>query len=141
MRRLRELIGVGAFALAIAVVFASQAVAQDLVVKNARVIVAGPAATDARVVGVISNPSMYSTYLVSATSDAAERVELRDARKKDARVPEVEVPAYGALTLEAKGLYLTLINLKRPLRPGGRVEVILANEAQVKTRLTAVVGP
>jgi copper(I)-binding protein len=123
----------------IAVVFAASAGAQDLVVKNARVMVAAP--NDARVVGVISNPSMYSTYLVSATSDAAARVELRDARKKDARVPEVEVPAYGALTLEAKGLYLALIDLKKPLRPGARVEVVLSNDAQVKTRLTAVVGP
>ena len=141
MRGLRGLTGAGAIGLAIAVVFASRAAAQDLVVKNARVIVAASNPTDARVVGVISNPSMYSTYLVSATSDAAERVELRDARKKDARVPEVEIPAYGAVTLEARGLYLTLINLKKPLRPGARVEVILANEAQVKTRLTVVVGP
>jgi hypothetical protein len=37
------------------------------------VIVAAADPTDARVAGVISNPSMYSTYLVSATSDAAER--------------------------------------------------------------------
>ena len=110
-------------------------------VKNAKVIVAPSSPTDARVVGVISNPSMYSTYLVSATSDAAARVELRDARKKDVKVPEVEIPAYGALTLEAKGLYLTLVDLKKPLRPGARVEVILVNETQGKTRLTAVVGP
>jgi copper(I)-binding protein len=141
VRGLRGLIGAGAIGLAIAVVVASRAEAQDLVVKNARVIVAASNATDARVVGVISNPGMYSTYLVSATSDAAERVELRDARKKDARVPEVEIPAYGALTLEPRGLYLTLINLKKPLGPGARVEVVLSNEAQVKTRLTAVVGP
>ena len=127
--------------LALAVVFASGAEAQDLVVKNARAIVSASSPKEARVVGAISNPSMYSTYLVSATSDAAERVELRDARKQDARVAEVEIPAYGALTLEAKGMYLALINLKKPLRPGARVEVILANEAQVKTRLTAVVGP
>lgn len=127
--------------LAVAVMFASAAEAQDLVVKSAKVIVAPSSPTEARVVGVISNPSMYPTYLVSATSDAAARVELRDARKKDARVPEVEIPAYGALTLEAKGLYLTLVDLKKPLRPGARVEVILVNETQGKTRLTAVVGP
>lgn len=124
-----------------AVVAAGIAEAQDLVVKNARVIAGTPKATEARLVGVVSNPSMYSTYLVSATSDAAERVELRDARKKDARVPEVEVPAYGALTLEAKGVYLALVNLKKPLAPGSRVVVVLSNEAQVKTRVTAVVGP
>jgi len=134
-------IRVGALVLAVAVMFASAAGAQELVVKNAKVIVAPSSPTDARVVGVISNPSMYSTYLVSATSDAAARVELRDARKKDVKVPEVEIPAYGALTLEAKGLYLTLVDLKKPLRPGARVEVILVNETQGKTRLTAVVGP
>ena len=55
-------------------------------------------------------------------------------------MPEVEVAAYSTLTLEAKGLYLKLINPKRPLRPGTRVDVMLANEAQVKTRVTAVVG-
>lgn len=141
MRGVRGLISAGAIGLTVAVVFASQASAQDLVVKNARVLVAPSRPTEARIVGVISNPSMYSTYLVSATSDVAERVELRDARKKDARVPEVEIPAYGALTLEAKGVYLTLVNLKKPLRPGTRVDVILANDAQVKTRLTALVGP
>lgn len=129
----------GAIVAAAAIVFwAGRAEAQDLVVKSARVVVAS--ATDARVVGVISNPGMYSTYLVSATSDAAERVELRDARKSDAVVKEVEIPAYGGLTLEAKGLYLKLVNPKRPLRPGTRVEVMLSNEAQVKTRLSAVVG-
>lgn len=140
MSGLRGLIGAGAIGLALVAAFAGRAEAQDLVVKNARAVVAANA-TDARVVGVISNPSMYSTYLVSATSDAAARVELRDARKKDAKVAEVEVPAYGAVTLEAKGLYLMLIGLKKPLRPGARVEVILLNEVQVKTRLTAVVGP
>lgn len=135
------LIRAAAVGLAVTVVFATYTEAQDLVVKNARAIVAASKPTEARVVGVISNPSMYSTYLVSATSDVAERVELRDARKKDAPVREVEIPAYGALTLEAKGVYLTLINLKKPLRAGAKVEVVLANEAQVKTRLTAVVGP
>ena len=48
----------------------------------------------------------------------------------------------GAVTdVEAKGLYLTLVGLKTPLRPGARVEVILVNETQCKTRRTAVVGP
>lgn len=119
---------------------ASQATAQELVIKNARVTVAAADATDARVVGGIGNPTAYSTWLVSATSEAAERVEFRDARKGDARVAEVEVAAYSTLTLEAKGLYLKLINPKRPLRPGTRVDVVLSNEAQVKTRLTAVVS-
>lgn len=130
----------GAILLAATVTLPPGADAQDLVVKSARVVLSAADPTDARVVGVISNPSMYSTYLVSASSDAAERVELRDARKRDARVQEVEVPAFGVLELEAKGLYLKLVSPKRALRPGDRVEVVLSNEAQVKTRLTAVVS-
>jgi copper(I)-binding protein len=119
----------------------SVATAQDMVVKNPKVTIAAADPSDVKLLGVISNPGMYPTYLVSATSDAAERVELRDARKGNAIVKEVEVPAYGSLTLEAKGLYLKLVNPKRPLRAGTRVEVVLSNEAQVKTRVSAVVGP
>ena len=130
----------GAVLLAATGTLTSSADAQDLVVKSARVVQSATDPMDVRVVGVISNPSMYSTYVVSATSDAAERVELRDARKKDARVQEVEVAAYGVLALEAKGLYLKLVNPKRALRVGDRVEVVLSNEAQVKTRLSAVVS-
>jgi copper(I)-binding protein len=115
--------------------------AQDMVAKNPRVVVSAANPKEARVVGTISNPGMYSTYLVSATSDAAERVELRDARKKDAKVAEVEIPAYGSLTLDAKAVYLALINPKKPLARGTRVDVMLSNEANVKTRITAVVGP
>jgi copper(I)-binding protein len=126
--------------LVAAYVTMGRADAQDLVVKSARVIVTASAPGDARLVGVISNPAMYSTYLVSATSDAAERMEFRDARKGDARVAEVEVAAFSSLTLEAKGIYVKLINPKRPLAPGSRVDVVLSNEAQVKTRVTAVVG-
>jgi copper(I)-binding protein len=127
-------------ALALALT-AAPAFAQDMVAKNVRIVVAAANPKDARVVGTIDNPGMYSTYLVSATSDAAERVELRDARKKDAKVAEVEVPAYGALTLDAKGLYLALVNPKKPLTRGTRVQIVLSNEANVKTTIAAVVGP
>lgn len=128
-------------ALAVGMAWATQVFAQEMVAKNVRVVVAAANPKDARVVGTITNPGMYSTYLVSATSEAAERVELRDARKKDAKVAEVEVPAYGALTLDAKAIYLALVNPKKPLARGARVELVLSNEANVKTRIAAVVGP
>jgi copper(I)-binding protein len=128
-------------AVALMMTAAAPAFAQEMVAKNVRVVVAAANPKDARVVGTISNPGMYSTYLVSATSDAAERVELRDARKKDAKVAEVEVPAYGALSLDAKAVYLALVNPKKPLTRGTRVEVVLSNEASVKTRIIATVGP
>jgi copper(I)-binding protein len=116
------------------------AAAQDPVVKNVRATVSRSDPADVRVVAVFSNPSMYGVYLIGAVSDAAERVELRDARKRDAVVKEVEVPAFGSLTLDPKGVYLKLINLKRPLRPNTRVEVVVTTDTQVKLRLTAVVA-
>ena len=125
----------------VAMSVAAPVLAQDMVAKNVRIVVAAANPKDARVVGTIDNPGMYSTYLVSATSDAAERVELRDARKKDAKVAEVEIPAYGALSLDAKAIYLALVNPRKPLARGARVEVVLSNEANVKTKITAVVGP
>ncbi len=131
----------GLMALALAVAASTPAFAQDMVAKNVQVVVAAANPKDARIVGTISNPGMYATYLVSATSEAAERVELRDARKKDAKVAEIEVPAYGALTLDARGVYLALVNPKKPLARGARVDVMLSNEANVKTKITAIVGP
>ncbi len=58
---------------ALALVVAAPALAQDMVAKNVRIVVTAANPKDARVVGTISNPGMCSTYLVSATSDAAER--------------------------------------------------------------------
>jgi copper(I)-binding protein len=140
MRELLTTRAAVAAAFAVACVLARTADAQDIAVKNARVVVAAANPGDARIVGTLDNPSMYPTFLVSATSEAAEKIELRDARKNNAIVKEAEIPAFGALTLEARGLHLKLVNPKRPLRVGERVEVTLVNEVQGKTRISAVVA-
>jgi copper(I)-binding protein len=128
----------GALVVMMAGLLAAPAAAQDLTVKNPRAIVSASDPKDIRVVATISNSGMYGTYLVSATSTAAERVELRDARKQNAVVKEVEVPAFGSLTLDVREIYLKLINPKQPLAAGSRVEVILTNDAQAKIRVVAV---
>jgi copper(I)-binding protein len=133
-------IRIAAIVLTIAGALATRVAAQDLAARNVRAIASAADPADVRVVATISNPGMYGAFIISATSDAAERVELRDARKRDAVVKEVEVPAFGSLTLEPKGLYLRLVNPKRPLRAGARVEVVLTSDAQAKTRLAAVVA-
>lgn len=114
--------------------------AQDIAVKNPRIVVSATDATDARLVATIDNPGMYPAYLVSGTSAAAEKLELRDARKNNAVVKEVEIPAFGALSLDAKGLYLKLVKPKGPLKIGTKVEVVLLNELQEKTKVTATVA-
>ncbi len=40
-----------------------------------------------------------------------------------------------------EAIYLALVNPKKPLARGTRVELVLSNEANVKTRISAVVGP
>jgi copper(I)-binding protein len=119
---------------------ATQAWAQDLTVKSPRATVSSADANDVRVIATFTNPGMYGVFLVSATSDAAERVEIRDGRKRDAVVKEVEVPAFGSLTLEPKGLHLRLVNPKRPLRAGARVSVTVTTDAQSKVTVAAVVA-
>lgn len=119
---------------------AGTAQGQDLTMKTARIVLSASDASDARLVGTVSNASMYSTYLVSATTDAAERLEFRDARKRDAKVAEVEVPAYGDLSLELKGIYVRFLNPKKPLKAGDRIVVTFLNETKTPIRVTAVVG-
>ncbi len=137
-RGLRLLMATAMFVVGIA--FAQTAAAQDIAVKNARVVLSAADPKSATFVGTIDNPGMYATYLTGATADVAELVELRDAKKANAVVKEVAIPEFGALTLEARGLHLKLVNLKRPLRAGERIDVMLVNEAQVKTRISAVVA-
>ncbi len=136
-RMLSNVAAIGMIAAALTVSLTTRVAAQDLAVKSPRATVSAANAADVRVVATLSNPGMYGAFIVSATSDAAERVELRDARKQNAVVKEVEVPAYGSLTLESKGVYLRLINPKRPLKAGERVSVVLTTDAQNKVTVAA----
>jgi copper(I)-binding protein len=70
-------------------------------------------------------------------------VELRDRSKgADAKAQAVEfivVPAYGSLSMDEKGVYLMLTDLKRPLKAGEMVSVTLATQDSVKLPFTAAV--
>src|SRR5262245_10156198 len=55
-------------------------------------------ATSTEAYATVENPTMYAFYLLSATSDVAGTVELRQAGK-DAALEEVTVPAYGTLDM------------------------------------------
>jgi copper(I)-binding protein len=69
--------------------------------------------------------------LLSAETDVAEVVELHET-KMDAdgvmhmsRVPNIEVPAGGSVTLEPGGLHIMLLSLKEEFAPGDKFEVTL----------------
>jgi len=104
-----------------------------------------PTASDATVVTsgatanvylVVNNPTMYDVYVMSATSDAAGKVELYSADKP---VDNLTVAAYGALELKSGGMFLRLSDLKRELKAGESVAVTLTTDGGVAIAATAIV--
>jgi periplasmic copper chaperone A len=97
---------------------------------------AGGTSTEAYV--VVENPGMYAIYLLTATSDVAGSVEIRQTGK-DAALEEVTVPAYGSIDMDAKGVHLLLKDLKKPLAEGDKVSLTVVTELGIKLQVDAVV--
>lgn len=86
----------------------------------------------------VDNPGMYAFYLVSAASDAAATVELRQSGK-DAAIDEITVPAYGSLDMSPTGYFIVLKGLKKPLAEGDKVNLTVVNELGEKMSVEATV--
>src|SRR5690606_33098173 len=83
--------------------------------------------------------------LVGASSPVAARVETHVTRKdgevfRMREVKHFDVPANGRLELKPAGAHLMLVDLKRPLRQGEKVPVILRFEKAGEVRVELVVG-
>ncbi len=100
---------------------------------DATVVVAGATAS---VYLVINNPTMYDSYVMSATSDAAGKVELYSGDKP---VANLTVAAYGSLALKTGGMFLRLSDLKRALKAGESITVTMMTDGGVTIVATAVV--
>jgi len=88
----------------------------------------------------ISNPTMYEIFVVSATADAAGKVELRGAAAAGTEAPvvtEFPVPAYGSTSAEAGAPHLRLLDLKRPLKAGDAVALVLTTDSGVQLKVSA----
>ena len=96
----------------------------------------GATSTDAY--ATVENPTMYAFYVLSATSDVAGSVELRQTGK-DAALEEVTVPAYGSLAMDAKGIHLVLKDLKKPLAEGDTVNLTVVTELGARLSVQATV--
>ena len=132
--------------LATAIAFACTVLnGQDRGVKASNGWVKLPAAgeTGAMAFVAIENPTMYGIYVVSATADAAGKVELRDGGQSgDARLKPVEfisVPAYDRIDMEPGGPHLLLLDLKRPLKEGDKIGLTIATDNAGTLEVTAVV--
>lgn len=87
----------------------------------------------------VNNPGMYAIYLVSGTSDAAGKIEFRDASKGNAVQEDVTVPAYGAAYMDAKGINIFLSDLKKELKEGDKVYLTLKTELGIPVEVEATV--
>jgi copper(I)-binding protein len=92
---------------------------------------------------VVDNPTMYDVYIVSATSDAAAEVQLRETTATGGDTPrpikEITVPAYGQVEMTPDGVHLVLVGLKRPLEIGETVTLTLVTDGNVSLQVPAVV--
>lgn len=85
--------------------------------------------------------SATSARLVSASSSAAGRVELHNMRiengvMKMSPIDGIELPAGQSVKLAPGGNHVMLIDLKRDLKQGETVPVVLTVESSGKTRQT-----
>jgi len=87
----------------------------------------------------VNNPGMYAIYLISGTSDAAGKVEFRDASKDNAVQEDVTVPAYGATYMDPKGIHIYLSDLKKELKEGDTVYMTLKTELGIPIEVEAKV--
>ena len=84
----------------------------------------------------IRNPTMYDIYVVKANSDVAEKIDFREG---DKALKEITVASYGSLELAPGGTFLRLTGLKKPLRPGDAVELVLTTDGGIVLKLSAPV--
>jgi len=117
------------------------AAAQDKAVtgSNAWVRLPSEGQTSTIAVAAINNPGMYAIYVLTATSDAAGKVEFRDASKGDQAVEEVDVLAYESTYMDPKGVHMYLSDLKRPLKEGDTVTITMKTDQGVLIPVTATV--
>jgi copper(I)-binding protein len=123
--------------------FAMAAQGRRVAASEGRVKLPAAGQTQAMAFVAIENPTMYGIYVTSASSDAAGKVELRDASQGgDGRLKPVEfisVPAYESVDMGPNGPHLMLLDLKRALKEGDRVSLALKTDNAGTLEVAAVV--
>jgi copper(I)-binding protein len=95
-------------------------------------------ATETEAYLVIDNPTQYDVFLQTASSDVAGAVEFRTADKPEP-LKFVTVPAYESLEMDAKGIYLLLRDLKKPLAAGATLPISVSTGPGAPLSVQAVV--
>ena len=128
-------------AMVVFAVIGGMAAAQDkpVTATDAWVKLPEPGAKTTVAFAAVNNPGMYAIYLISGTSDAAGKVEFRDASKDNAVQEDVTVPAYGATYMDPKGIHIYLSDLKKDLKEGDTVYMTLKTELGIPIEVEAKV--
>ena len=115
--------------------------AQSLSVASAWIEAPAAGATEAAAYVSIENPTMYDVYIMSATTDAAGAVELREPDGHGGTRPasSVTASAYGSVEMGAAGPHLLLKNLTRHLSACDTDIITLATDGGERLTVTATV--
>jgi hypothetical protein len=92
----------------------------------------------------LANTGAQADALLSASSDAAQTVELHETKNdagvmKMRPVAKIDVPAGGKIEMKPGGYHVMLLGLKRDLKPGDKVLVTLKFERGGEVRTEAPV--
>jgi periplasmic copper chaperone A len=126
------------FFLVLSTAVAASQQRKDTAITSGWVKLPAPGTTQAEAYLVIDNPTQYDVFLQKAASDAAGVVEFRAAGKAEP-LTFVTVPAYESLEMSAKGTYLLLRDLKKPLAAGATVPISVFNDRGTPLTFEAVV--
>ncbi len=99
---------------------------------------------DTGVFAVVENKGPTNRALVSASSDAAEKVELHEMKMDNAMmrmspVPRIDIPAGGKVELKPGGLHVMLFGLKGPTQAGDTINLTLTFDDGSKVAVKATV--
>ena len=121
-------------AFAVILLSASALSAQDkLTVTGAWVRESVPGRPTTAAYAVVENPGAKEVILVSATSDAAAKVELHEM------VKEIKVPAAGKVELKPGGYHVMLFDLKKPLKEGDEISLTFTTGSGATVKVPATV--
>ena len=90
----------------------------------------------------VENPGMYDIYVTSASTDAAGTVQLRAPGAgggPPAEIKEAVVPAYDSLEMKPAGTHLWLTDLKRPLKAGDTIALVIVTDSGAALQVQAEV--
>jgi copper(I)-binding protein len=88
----------------------------------------------------VTNGTMYDVYLVGASSEAATTVELKQmADGKPVPAKDVAIPSFDRLQMSPKNIFVSLVGLKRTLKTGESVTIVLTTDAGEQLSAAATV--